>query len=350
MDENPNGMINPLTPKPENVEPIQPMSEENLVQSTPVEPVVSEPPVMPAESVASVEPIAPTQPAVESFTTTQPVAPQPIMQQSANPVEPMGTTAPVPPKKKNTSLIISIILGVVAIGCAVAAILMFTVFKPSDNSGSSENSGSSDNTGGNTENTSKYADAPDTIDSCPGCVYSLETNLSYNNGSGDYPQEKLTEDQYSSNWKSILADNDELMFFGYIFDDGGNINKAYACGIVKEMPFCLEGNLGDEYGGDSSIRSEAYNRNYSTLQKVYGSNNCEEYSSIVECRIISGNNVTAEIEKEQTTDSYDGRISINKDAGKVSVSSGGGGSYVTPDGDAYCVGTGCYWVKQKESQ
>lgn len=152
MDENPDGMINPLTPAPENTDPIEPLPEENLVQPTPVDSAMPEEPFAPVEPVASVEPASPSEPIIQ----------QTFSQGVSEPVNQDISTTPVPPKKK-TSLIISIILGVIAIGCAVAAILMFTVFKPTD--GGSGNSGGSSTGGTDTPST----DTISAIDSCPGC-------------------------------------------------------------------------------------------------------------------------------------------------------------------------------------
>ena len=144
MNENPEGTPNPLNPNPgmdqqpampvepaQPAEPIAPAEPVEPVGPTPVKPapqVVSpQPPnnrpltmdTVVSESVISeslVEPIEPTQPAMPE----QPGMAEPVVKDSI--VEPVKK-----PKKKG-AFIFAIILSLAAIGCAVAAILMVTVF------------------------------------------------------------------------------------------------------------------------------------------------------------------------------------------------------------------------------
>ncbi len=274
MDENSNGMINPLTPKPENVEPIQPMPEENLVHPTPAKPVVSEPPVMPAEPVASVESIAPT----------QPVAPQPIMQQSATPIEPMGTTAPVPPKKKNTSMIIAIILGVIAVGCAIAAILMFTVFKPTG--GGSSSGGSS--TGGTDTPTNTVS----TIDSCPGCVFAYSNTMNAIVYSPNYTSKQykgLSPDEYKTDWRDVIEETGHNVFLGLVLDEENRPNRAFACLKLEDSdPFCLEGLYSGEGGSSAIERSEVIKKNVDLINNAFSINSEPNYETGITYQQIHG--------------------------------------------------------------
>ncbi len=97
MNDNPEGAPNPLNPAPGAAAPAP----------APEAPVAA--PVAP-------EPVAPV--AEPVMTAAEPVAEAP------------ATTAavPAPKKKKKTGMIIGIILGLIAIGCGVAAILVFFVF------------------------------------------------------------------------------------------------------------------------------------------------------------------------------------------------------------------------------
>ena len=101
MNENPEGAPNPLNPAPEAAAPAP--APEAPAETAPVAP----------------EPLAPAEPVATEPAAT-PVAAAP------------ATTTPVAaPKKKKTGMIIGIILGVIALGCGVAALLFFFVFNKS---------------------------------------------------------------------------------------------------------------------------------------------------------------------------------------------------------------------------
>ncbi len=91
MNDNPEGSPNPLTPAPEAAAPA---------------PAPAPAEVAPAPAPVAPEPVAPAEPAA-------PVAAAPV--------------APAP-KKKKTGIIIGVILGIIALGCGVAALLFFFVF------------------------------------------------------------------------------------------------------------------------------------------------------------------------------------------------------------------------------
>ncbi len=115
MNENPEGMPNPLNPNP--VPGVQPDSTEApVVESAPVvDPIV--------ETMTAAEVIA------EPTMTVEPVATGPVV------AEPVATDSIVEPKggkKKKTGLIIAILAILIAIGCAVAALLILNPFAKAD--------------------------------------------------------------------------------------------------------------------------------------------------------------------------------------------------------------------------
>ena len=85
---------------------------------------------------------------------------------------------------------------------------------------------------------SKYKDAPDTIESCPNCVYSNEVGSYRENDMYEY--KPLAKDKYSSDWKKIAAESDVIdIFFGYVLDDKNYISDAYVCTVYNNIPYCL---------------------------------------------------------------------------------------------------------------
>lgn len=178
-----------------------------------------------------------------------------------------ATKAPAstPAKKSNKTLIVGLLLLLIAIGCGVAAVLMVTVFKPKGGSVDSDGSG---NTG---ENTSKYANLPSTIDSCPGCVFAYpEHAIVYNPDYDSSPYEAVEVNRYKYDWREVVEESGHEVFLGFTLDSDNMPLKMYACGIANsDKPYCLEGNLSDKYGGNQATRLEAYKKNVNTLNTAF---------------------------------------------------------------------------------
>ena len=113
--------------------------------------------------------------------------------------------------------------------------------------------------------TSKYKDAPDTIETCPGCVYSNET-ASYTSAS-KHAYEPIPKDKYSSDWKKIAAESDTAdVFFGYVLDENDYATRAFVCSVYNNIPYCLEGAAGDSAGGNLQNRIDIYNKNLDIIK------------------------------------------------------------------------------------
>lgn len=69
-----------------------------------------------------------------------------------------------------------------------------------------------------------------------------------------------------------MEESGHNVFLGLVLDDDNKPTNMYACGILDEKPYCLEGSLDDQYGGDQAIRLERYRSNISVLESVWPSN------------------------------------------------------------------------------
>ena len=77
------------------------------------------------------------------------------------------------------------------------------------------------------------------IPSCPGCVFAFYTSAKYIKGTTGKTDAEMkldginTTDDYTTLNKNI--------FLGHILDNDGKIERAFACGIKDNIPFCIEG-------------------------------------------------------------------------------------------------------------
>lgn len=116
------------------------------------------------------------------------------------------------------------------------------------------------------------------INSCPNCVFS------YDDRGLKYGEKGSTLKEYTNDYTTLKNNKDEQRryFLGSILDDSGKIIRGFACGILNEVPFCLEGT------NDGS----KYETNIDILKSIYGEDKCEEFEDYIVCRdtLIAGTN------------------------------------------------------------
>lgn len=224
------------------------------------------------------QPIQPTQP-MQPVQPVQPVSP--IQSTSTFPPDRSSFPGQIPPaleiaSKATNSIakIIGIIAGALClIGLIVALLFIFVFNKPEsgNSAGGSSDNGSSNS--GNSGSVSKYANLPDTIDSCPGCVYTYtaESSIVYTPNNSTYTYKSLTSDQYKTNWKDVVSDSGHETFLGFILNDDNYPVRAYSCLAMdeKDTVFCLEGGVEDKYGGSFASRTEFYKSDKETLDYAF---------------------------------------------------------------------------------
>ena len=180
--------------------------------------------------------------------------------------------------KKYLSILFVVML--VVVGCGKKDV------KESNDSKSGSNSSSS------------YSKAPDTIESCPGCVYSNTEARYYE----DYYYDKLDKErdyleknQYTTNWKEAASESYVGdMFFGYVLDSNNQITRGFVCAVVDDIPFCLEGSSSDDEFVDDATRDEIYNRNNEVIKSLFGVEFNEGYQG-VEANVGSDSNTRIHI-------------------------------------------------------
>ncbi len=116
------------------------------------------------------------------------------------------------------------------------------------------------------------------IDSCENCVYAYTTDI-WNYGENGTI---LADNQYKKDYREVISESNKPYFLGLVLDKNKRIKKAYACGIIHDTPFCLEGSKSDEYGGNLETRLKTYNINKQFLLSTYVSDD--------ECDISSNGN------------------------------------------------------------
>ncbi len=85
------------------------------------------------------------------------------------------------------------------------------------------------------------------IASCPGCVFAWHNNQKYlaselNINAGMTNEFlALQKSEYYQDYTKLVSDIEKNIFLGYILDNDGKIQRSFACGIINDVPFCLEG-------------------------------------------------------------------------------------------------------------
>lgn len=98
---------------------------------------------------------------------------------------------------------------------------------------------------------------------CPNCVYRF---LAYDPSGASYPDigDGLSEDDYVEDYNDLedaVTGEEVVVFVGFKLDENSKIEKAFACGIEKNKPFCIEG-----YNTGSSIST----KNIDILTSIFG--------------------------------------------------------------------------------
>lgn len=83
-------------------------------------------------------------------------------------------------------------------------------------------------------------DAPGTIPSCPGCVFAYYTSIKYIKGTEGKTDNQIKIDDIENKTRDYTTLNRNA-FLGHILDSEGKIERAFACGIYNDKPFCIEG-------------------------------------------------------------------------------------------------------------
>ena len=112
---------------------------------------------------------------------------------------------------------------------------------------------------------------PDTIETCPGCIYAFFEDDANHVGYGrsvtnSTVSSYLNQNGFTSDYKSLIARTGHNYFLGFIVEND-IISQEFACFIKNNIPFCIE--------GDSN--SEKYIRDASLLQSTQLWNNSCAY-------------------------------------------------------------------------
>ncbi len=171
------------------------------------------------------------------------------------------------------------------------------------------------------------------IDSCVGCkfIYTMNEYFYSANNYASAPLSTLAtfannNDTLEDDYRKVMANSGNNYFLGFKFDESGNVTNAYACGVLgantnNVTPFCIEGALSDDYGGNSTTRETIYNSNYSVLNTLYGNDDDDEsYCDVNGTIIVCSGSVGADAFS-------DGLVSTDYNAAPCEV------HY---DGNAYC--------------
>ena len=107
---------------------------------------------------------------------------------------------------------------------------------------------------------------------CPGCKFTrkphLDDSLHVWHYSGKY-QTTLTNQQVSNlytNYKDLIIDSGKSHFLGVVLDNKNKIVRAFACGVINDVPFCLEGAANDQSGGNKETRTKVIENNIAVLK------------------------------------------------------------------------------------
>ena len=99
-----------------------------------------------------------------------------------------------------------------------------------------------------------------TIASCPGCEYFYSSTL-FNYGQDGVTRDELLQEAagigaiFSSDYRDLIQDRD--YFLGLKFN-GNIVEKAYACGIENNTPFCIEGSDGSKQSDNFDVLTEIF--------------------------------------------------------------------------------------------
>ena len=135
-----------------------------------------------------------------------------------------------------------------------------------------------------TSDTILTADVIETIPSCPDCMFLYIANTPLYtswNVAGEDPMTGdpipvtptvLTSGLYYD-YQALVATTGKEYFMGVKLDSNNQIERAYGCGIKNNVPFCIEGTLGPEFGGTSCLTAYLSNKSVLLDNDIYG-NTC----------------------------------------------------------------------------
>ena len=130
------------------------------------------------------------------------------------------------------------------------------------------------------------------IENCPDCVFATYKNYKKYGKDGDI----LTD--YTTDYTTLKKSNGRQQdyFLGHILDENGKILRAFSCGIINDVPFCIEGTT-------DGIKAES---NVKILKQVYGENDCTRTNSRVKC---TSSTITSIVEEKGYVDigTYDNK-------------------------------------------
>jgi hypothetical protein len=127
---------------------------------------------------------------------------------------------------------------------------------------------------------------------CPGCKFTREPNfdddskdLYHWNYSGKYQTtltNKQVEDLYD-NYEDLMLESGKSHFLGVILDNN-KVVRAFSCGVINNVPFCLEGAANDDHGGNEVTRAEVFKNNTEVIKKQnLWNGTCEFENHSVRC-------------------------------------------------------------------
>lgn len=156
---------------------------------------------------------------------------------------------------------------------------------------------------------------------CPGCVYAFPTSKWYYNVTGSNERTIISNSQYKTDYKDLIAETGKEHFIGIILNDSNEISRVFTCGLVNvenettKVPFCIESALSNGTGGNDTIRNQTYSKNNAIIRYLF-QNNCTQ-SDGLSC---TKNNITVS----------------NRPVGSTSVSSSGGVCWADYVGQIQC--------------
>ena len=125
---------------------------------------------------------------------------------------------------------------------------------------------------------------------CPRCKFTREPSfdesryLYHWNYSGKN-QTTLTNEQVIDlydDYKNLVVDSGKSHFLGVILDNN-KIVRAFSCGVIDSVPFCLEGAANDNNGGNELKRTEVFNNNVEIIKKQDLWEGCNFLDHSVKC-------------------------------------------------------------------
>ena len=197
-----------------------------------------------------------------------------------DPNQPLQPSMPASPEKNNKKVIIIAIIGVIAL--IIAIVLSLLIFNKSNNKNNSGDTSVERSTNTETpakpENTDKIV--PETIASCPGCVFTYATSGSQIHFANDN-RSFLDGSQYKNRWIEVVEETEKDYFLGMILDNNSAVIKVFACSLIDNAtPYCIEGALNDAHGGNEATRAQVYESNVN-IMKSFASDDykCADYSN-----------------------------------------------------------------------